>query len=428
MISRVLASLQKARSFRSLSLGPSRRLNIFAGRGGAQEAELPASLREAKEFSFGQAEIRNPVHELVVAGKERLVGSWLLLTAGTVFFMVVLGGYTRLSGSGLSMTRWKPIDARMPATREKWEEEFEHYKQFPEYQLVNRGMDVEGFKKIFFVEWLHRFVGSSLGVVFGLPFAYFAARGYLKAPMVRRLGALLLLGASQGAIGWWMVKSGMQQKPEYQSKPRVSVYRLFVHLNNAVLIYSGLLWNALTLLRKPQESLLRPQNLLATKSMRAKGILLVHLVALNIMSGACAAGIDAMKVFNDWPLYNGSLFPPNMLEKHPLWKNFFENKGLVQFNHRNLGYLTTLYTLLMLYQSRNLTLMRNQRVASLLVGGAVALQIANGILTLRHNTPAHEANVHQMNALLVLTSTLYLLHTCRRPSPLFARYLLKFVK
>jgi heme a synthase len=135
-----------------------------------------------------------------------LIGFWLLFTSGTVFFMVVLGGYTRLSGSGLSMTRWKPIDASMPSSEEKWEEEFSHYKKFPEYQLVNKEMSLEGFKKIFFVEWFHRAVGSSLGLIFGVPLSIFLYKGYLKTPMKIRLFLLLALGGSQGLIGWWMVR------------------------------------------------------------------------------------------------------------------------------------------------------------------------------------------------------------------------------
>lgn len=190
-------------------------------------------------------------------------------------------------------------------------------------------MDVEGFKKIFFVEWFHRFVGSSLGVVFTLPFAYFLYRGHIKAPFRNRLFALLGLGGSQGLIGWWMVKSGMNEKPDYQSKPRVSVYRLLVHLNTALVIYGGLLWNGLTLIRKPQELLLKPEHLKGNKTLRFLGIMLLHCIALNTLSGACVAGIDAGKVFNDWPFYNGQLLPPNMMEKIPAIKNIFENRGTV---------------------------------------------------------------------------------------------------
>jgi cytochrome c oxidase assembly protein subunit 15 len=145
------------------------------------------------------------------------------------------------------------------------------------------------------------------------------------------------------------------------------------------------------------------------------------------MSGACAAGIDAMKVFNDWPYYNGALLPPNILGRDPLWSNFFENKGLVQFNHRNFGYATLLCTIYTIFTSRKLNLRGVQSLAILFVGSTVGLQVFNGILTLIHNTPKHEANVHQLNALLVLTATIYLLHTCRNPTPVYATYLKRFV-
>lgn len=217
----------------------------------------------------------------------------------------------------------------MPQTAEQWDEEFEHYKQFPEYQLKNKGMDVEGFKKIFFFEWFHRLLGSSLGVAFGAPFAYFLARGYFKRAFLMRMGFLFALGGTQGLIGWWMVKSGMKDKPDYQQIPRVSVYRLTIHLNTALVLYGGLVWNGLTLLRKPQEYLLRPENFKATKSMRLMSILLLHCIAFNTISGAITAGIDAGKVFNDWPWYNNKIFPPEMFKSSPFWHNFFENRGLV---------------------------------------------------------------------------------------------------
>ena len=236
-------------------------------------------------------------------------------------------------------------------------------------------MDLEGFKKIFYVEWLHRGVGSGLGAIFAFPLLYFWGRGYLKPRMKKRMLLLLGLGASQGLIGWWMVKSGMKEKPDYQSRPRVSVYRLFIHLNTAIVIYSLLLWNGLTLLRKPIEMSLRPEHYKANKILRGKVILLLHFVALNIASGACAAGIDAMKVFNDWPLYNGGIVPPNLWESEKGIRNFFENKSLVQFNHRNFGALTFLWTIHILNWTikQKSGLAFNHRLGVYLLGGIVGL-------------------------------------------------------
>jgi len=234
------------------------------------------------------------------------VGYWLLLCAGAVIGMIVLGGYTRLSKSGLSMTRWTPAQKMYPSTEEQWSAEFERYKLFPEYQLAADKIDLRGFKRIYLIEYAHRVYGNALGILFGIPMIYFWARGYFRRGMKLRMLALLALGGSQGLIGWWMVKSGLGAKPAYQSQPRVSVYRLFVHLNTAILIFSMLFWNSMTLLRPAAETSWRVVNIESMLKTRKWAMIAIHLLGLTIGAGSIVAGIDAGKVFNTWPLMNGS--------------------------------------------------------------------------------------------------------------------------
>jgi cytochrome c oxidase assembly protein subunit 15 len=255
--------------------------------------------------------------QLVPSEFRRRVGIWLLVCAGAVLGMIVLGGYTRLSKSGLSMTRWKPIQYQYPSSDDKWLEEFEHYKvraahqKFPEYLLAADKIDLQGFKRIFFVEWAHRAYGNAIGLLFGLPMIYFWARGCFRAPMKRRMLGLLALGGSQGLIGWWMVKSGLQPKPAYHNEPKVpsphqvSVYRLFVHLNCAIGIFSLLFWNGLTLVRPSAEVSWRAINMAEMVKTRKGAMAAIHFLVLTIAAGSIVAGLDAGKVFNTWPLMNG---------------------------------------------------------------------------------------------------------------------------
>jgi cytochrome c oxidase assembly protein subunit 15 len=183
----------------------------------------------------------------VIQGKERLVGAWLGLVSASIFAIVIIGGHTRLTKSGLSMTRWEPHRLLPPMNSEEWDKEFEEYKKSPEYQLTNKdkGMDVTGFKYIFFWEWFHRIVGRSIGVIFFGPLCYFWYRGYLQSRLKKTLASMFVLGGLQGAIGWWMVKSGLtdkRQTTEVDKAPRVSPYRLTVHAGNAYLLYAVCLW------------------------------------------------------------------------------------------------------------------------------------------------------------------------------------------
>lgn len=181
----------------------------------------------------------------MIKGKEKLVGLWLLSVSASIFAIVILGGYTRITRSGLSMTRWHPHKVMPPRTKEEWEKEFEIYKTFPEYYIVNKDMDVEGFKRIYYVEWAHRILGRSIGVLFFFPMAYFWARGYLRPGLKMTLIGIFALGGLQGAIGWWMVKSGLVEKEktkEVDKTPNVSPYRLATHATFAYFLYGFCLW------------------------------------------------------------------------------------------------------------------------------------------------------------------------------------------
>lgn len=262
--------------------------------------------------------------------------------------MVVVGGYTRLTHSGLSIVDWSPYTKKYPSKPEEWDVEFDKYKNSVEYKTVNNRMSVEQFKRIYTVEYVHRKIGVYLGYTFALPLAYFLYRGYLKPPMVRRTGALLLLGGLQGAIGYWMVRSGVDKQETYQTRPRVSPYRLSVHLMMATTIYMGLLYHALKLLVVKST----PPTELGVKNVRGVrwlGIILLKCLLLNIFTGALVAGIDAGKVYNTWPLMNGQLVPEEAKQVDS-WKSFFENRALVQFNHRNMAYITQTVSLLLGYK------------------------------------------------------------------------------
>lgn len=293
---RLAASLKPTQLRQSLTF----RVSSYNFSSSAKVVDPPKGAIPEEEWDPNKFE--NP---LVKPGKEKIVGSWLFLSAGTVLFMILIGGYTRLKSAGLSMVTWKPIQNTYPKNEAEWQKEFENYKQFPEYQIANKDMNLAGFKRIFFIEYFHRLFGNITGLVFALPFATFYGLQWIKPALSKRLVLALGLGGLQGLIGWWMVKSGLKEKPEYQARPRVSTYRLFVHLMTAVSLYSFLVWTGLSVIRKPQELLLTASNF---KGMR-KVWLPIHFamlsVGLTIMAGATIAGIDAGKVFNDWPFMNG---------------------------------------------------------------------------------------------------------------------------
>ncbi|KAJ4747505.1 Cytochrome c oxidase assembly protein COX15 [Rhynchospora pubera] len=347
---------------------------------------------------------------------QKAVGIWLFGCAAWVFSLVVLGGITRLTRSGLSMTDWKFTGGLPPLTQEEWVQEFEKYQQSPEYKRINKGMSVEDFKFIYWMEYAHRMWGRGLGLVFSFPFAYFIAKGYITRQLGLRLSALFALGAGQGLIGWWMVKSGLEEPRSEWVQPRVSPYRLATHLTSAFVIYCGILWTALSVVMPEAPSGALNWVHGATK-IRRLALPASFIVGLTAVSGAYVAGNDAGHAYNTFPKMGDVWIPDDIFSMEPLIRNFFENTSLVQLNHRILA-MTTLSAIGALwFASRRIEV--HPAVQSLIGAtlGMAALQVTLGLSTLLMYVPTSLASAHQAGALTLLTFTLLLVHTVRKPSP-----------
>ncbi len=332
---------------------------------------------------------------------DRRVATWLLVCCGLVFAMVVLGGFTRLTGSGLSMVDWRPLMGVLPPLNEQqWQRVFELYQQSPEYQLVNAHMDVDAFKSIFWLEYLHRLLGRVIGIVFFVPFAYFIARGYIRRGEWPKYLLMFLLGGLQGLLGWYMVKSGLVDVP------RVSQYRLTAHLGAAFLIYSYMLWVALTLLDPaPQGSSRHPWF--------TKSVLLSALIVVTIVSGGFVAGLKAGKIYNTFPMMGDSWIPPGLTALRPLWRNPFDNAVTAQFDHRVLALTTFAVVIAFWWRARRAGLPRRAAKAVNALLHTTVLQVALGISTLLLAVPVLLGAAHQAVAMLLLTVALFLVHALR---------------
>jgi len=329
-----------------------------------------------------------------------------------VFTMVVVGGITRLTRSGLSMVEWKFTGEKPPLTQEEWEAEFEKYKQYPEYKKLNQGMTLEEFKKIYFWEFFHRWLGRTMGVVFLVPFMYFLARGRIKRHLVPSLVALFGLGAAQGLVGWWMVKSGLKEEllVDY-AHPRVSPYRLATHLIWAFVIYTLLFRTAChayfgkAVANTPAIAGGVPPVL------RKVALGTTALVFLTAFSGAFVAGNQAGLCYNEFPLMGGRIVPQDIIDPNlkPAWRNIFENSTTVQFQHRVLGVSTVLVTLAQFLFARRFPISRSARRAVHAVMAWSWVQVALGISTLLMYVPTHLAATHQAGALTLLTLALWYL-------------------
>ena len=334
-------------------------------------------------------------------GDDRRIGIWLLACCALVFAMVVLGGVTRLTGSGLSMVEWDPVMGFIPPMNQaEWERVFGLYQASPEYQKINIGMDLEGFKRIYWFEFAHRVLGRTIGIVFLLPFLYFLARGMLRRPLVPKLLAMFVLGGMQGLLGWYMVKSGLVDNPH------VSQYRLTAHLTLAIVIYAYMFWVALgLLLDSGRETVAR-----ASACVRLSAGLLGLLVLVTIMSGGFVAGLKAGYVYNTFPLMGGRWIPEAMFLQDPLWRNFFENMATVQFDHRVLAMLTFAGAIVFWLVARRSIGARQSRAGMHLLLAAVVMQVTLGISTLLLHVPVALAATHQAGALVLLTAVLFLNH------------------
>ncbi|MBT8116851.1 MAG: COX15/CtaA family protein, partial [Gammaproteobacteria bacterium] len=273
---------------------------------------------------------------------DRQIAIWLLICCLMIFAMVVLGGVTRLTGSGLSMVQWDPIFGIVPPLNEnEWNTTFDLYKQSPEFRKINSDMELPGFKRIYWFEFAHRVLGRTIGTAFLLPFLYFLVRGYVRRPLVPKLAALFVLGGLQGLLGWYMVKSGLVDNPH------VSQYRLTAHLGLAVLIYAWMFHIALGLWYGKSDNGPVPAGY------KRAAIALIALISVTILSGGFVAGLKAGHAYNTFPLMDGHWIPQVMFMQEPLWRNFFENIATVQFDHRLLAVLVFLcVTILWLFSLR----------------------------------------------------------------------------
>jgi cytochrome c oxidase assembly protein subunit 15 len=322
----------------------------------------------------------------------RAVRCWLTAIATLIAIMVLVGGATRLTESGLSIVEWKPVTGTLPPlTQAQWTEAFEGYKTIPQYRELNAGMSLDEFKTIFWWEWSHRLLGRVIGVAYLLPFLWFLWRGALSADLRRRLWAIFGLGALQGAVGWWMVASGLSERVE------VSQLRLATHLVLALLIYAAIVWTLRRLVDR--------QPVVAALRLKITGLVLLALTFVQLYLGALVAGLRAGRVYNTWPEIDGALIPSTdrLFFEEPWWRNLFDNTLTVQFEHRMVAY--TLFALAILHAADAI----RWRAGTAVVNGAVALaaaitlQAALGVFTLLYQVPMLLALAHQAVAIVVLT-------------------------
>lgn len=323
------------------------------------------------------------------------IARWLYVVAALIVAMVVVGGITRLTESGLSITQWKPISGVVPPLNDaQWQAEFANYQRIPEYQQLNRGMTLAGFKAIFFWEYVHRLLGRVIGLAFAIPLLWFAAKRQIPRGYGWRLTALLALGGLQGAIGWWMVASGLSVRTD------VSHLRLATHLGTALFILGGIVWTARDLTALAANPLAHPARL------GVGPVLAIGALAVQIVFGAFTAGLDAGYAFSSWPLMGDALFPASVPMVTPAWRNAIDNPIVVQFLHRWIAFAAAGALVWLAYRARAA---RAGRVAAVLVG-LVVLQIALGIATLLSGVEIVVAVAHQANAALLLIATVVAAH------------------
>jgi heme a synthase len=332
------------------------------------------------------------------------VAAWLFACCGLIFLMVVIGGITRLTLSGLSITEWEPVVGIVPPlTHAQWLAEFARYKAIPEYRAVHLGMSLTQFKAIYFWEYAHRLLGRLIGLVFAVPLAWFWLRGRLPRRLAPALAGILALGFAQGLLGWYMVESGLAHRVE------VSQYRLVAHLGLALVIYAAILWTALGLARGGVGAAIGGGWRRASEAV-------ILLVALTIAAGGFVAGTRAGFIYNTFPLMGGRLLPAGYAELHPFIRNWFENLAAVQFDHRVLAMTTATAVLLLFVAGLRAALPAGVRIALWALLAAAALQVALGIATLLLVVPIPLAGAHQAGAVLLLTAAIVFRHTLR-PAP-----------
>lgn len=328
--------------------------------------------------------------------RPRSIAAWLLAVAALVFAMVVVGGITRLTESGLSITEWKPISGALPPlSHADWMDAFNKYKQIPEYREINKGMSLSDFQFIFFWEWAHRLLGRVIGLAFALPLAWFAWKRAIPAGYGWRLVALLLLGGLQGAIGWWMVRSGLSVRTD------VSHYRLAVHLLTALFVLGGLVWTALDLMAQAADTRALPARF-GRFALTAGLVLLVQL-----LFGAFTAGLNAGYVANTWPLMNDHFFPEGVQWLGSLWSRLGNDAYLIHFIHRWWAFVTAAVLIVLARKAKQ----AGSRGASIALNASVGTQVLLGIATVVSGIALPLAVLHQAVGAMVVASTAWAAHS-----------------
>lgn len=340
----------------------------------------------------------------------RAIAWWLVVCAAMIFIMVVIGGATRLTESGLSMVEWKPLTMMPPLNDAQWQAEFAAYRTSPEYKLKNAGMSLASFKTIYWFEFTHRLWGRLIGFAFALPLLWFVWKGAVDRPLFLKLGGLFVLGGLQGALGWFMVASGLVDRPD------VSQYRLAAHLTLAFTVYGLIVWVALDLFAQGQRE--APATL--DPMSRRLALLLPFFAMVVIGAGAFVAGINAGLIYNSFPLMDGRVIPEGLYAMQPWFMSAFEDATTVQFNHRILAITLVVLVVVAWWRGRRTAVGRTRVVLNAMLATAVA-QAALGISTLVLQVPLGLALAHQAGALVFFTLTVWFAHTQRGAQVVAAR-------
>ena len=335
------------------------------------------------------------------AANQRSVAIWLFLCCGAVIVMIVIGGITRLTESGLSMIEWRPLVGMVPPLSVgEWERIFGLYRETPEFQIENPHITLDAFKSIFWWEYIHRLWGRLIGVLFAAGFLWLLLRGRINKSLLPHLAALFILGGAQGVIGWWMVRSGFADRTD------VSQYRLVIHLGMAFFILGYMLWLALSLIERETTDQV-PANA------RRLAFVMLGVVSVTVLSGGLTAGLDAGLIYNTWPLIDGGIAPHDLFVEAPIWLNFFENAATVQFDHRSMAYVTFGIVFTLWWQIRRVpNVPRPARAVHMLLAVVIA-QATLGILTLVLIVPPHFAIAHQMGAIALFSTAVWTAHAIR---------------
>lgn len=336
----------------------------------------------------------------------RIIAIWLFICCATIYFMVVLGGATRLTGSGLSMVEWAPIMGVIPPMNHtEWLEAFQLYQQYPEYKIKNPDMNLSGFQSIFWFEYSHRLLGRFIGLLFFFPMVFFFLKGWVKPSLKPKLIAMFILGGLQGLLGWYMVKSGLV------NNPHVSQYRLVAHLGLAVFVYAYILWIALDLFEVKRTT---STTSFTPGALKTYALFLSILTYVVILSGGFVAGLKAGHTYNTFPLMDGQWIPNGLFTIQPVWLNFFENITTVQFDHRVLATLLFLSVIIFYVKAILRKPPTQLKIVLHLMLAMLLIQVSLGISTLLLNVPIALASSHQAGALILLTLILLVTHHIRR--------------